>query len=141
MDINSIKDDFTFLEDWEDRYRYVIELGKALPPFEETLRTEDNKVAGCVSQVWLATQKVSSQSPEGPVLRFSGDSDAMIVRGLVAILIAIFNDKPATEILNIDAEGILSSLGLKEHLTPQRSNGLSAMVERIRTEAARAIGE
>ncbi len=139
MNIETIREDFAFLDDWEDRYRYVIELGKALGQFDDALRTDTNKVAGCVSQVWLATKTVKSTQNDAPTLAFSGDSDAMIVRGLVAILIALYNNKTAQEIVAIDAPAFLRDLGLQEHLTPQRSNGLASMVERIRADAAASM--
>jgi cysteine desulfuration protein SufE len=131
--------DFDLLSDWEDRYRYVIELGRALPPLPEAERSAENKVQGCVSQVWLSTQV--DRSGGTPRLTFAGDSDAHIVRGLIAILFALYSGKPPQEILSIDAGQRLSQLGLKEHLTPQRSNGLMAMVKRIRGDAAAALGE
>ena len=139
MNIETIREDFAFLDDWEDRYRYVIELGKALPPLDEAFRTDANKVHGCVSQVWLNTQVTPSVTGGDPVLSFTGDSDAMIVRGLVAILISLYNNKSASEVASIDAPALLNELGLKEHLTPQRSNGLASMVERIRADAAKAM--
>ncbi|MGD2024733.1 MAG: SufE family protein [Methyloceanibacter sp.] len=130
-----ILENFELLDDWEDRYRYVIELGKMLEPLPDALRTPDTKVQGCVSQVWLST----TVHPEGvPRLSFVGDSDAHIVRGLIAILLAIYSDKTANEILDIDAVATLGKLHLNDHLTPQRSNGLMAMVTRIRTDAERA---
>ncbi len=130
-----ILENFELLDDWEDRYRYVIELGKMLEPLPDALRTPDTKVQGCVSQVWLST----TVHPEGvPRLSFVGDSDAHIVRGLIAILLAIYSDKTANEILDIDAVATLGKLHLNDHLTPQRSNGLMAMVIRIRTDAERA---
>jgi cysteine desulfuration protein SufE len=128
--------DFELLDDWEDRYRYVIELGRKLPPLPETARNDANKVRGCVSQVWLATSVDHENA--SPHLRFVGDSDAHIVRGLIAILFALYSGKPADAILGIDANAVLSRLHLKEHLTPQRSNGLLAMVERIRRDAREA---
>jgi cysteine desulfuration protein SufE len=131
--LDAIVSDFELLEDWEDRYRYVIELGRALPPFPEAARTEPNKVRGCASQVWLATTRTAA-APQ-PKLSFEGDSDAHIVRGLIAILLAIYSGKTAAEILAIDAPAILRSLGLADHLSPQRSNGLASMVTRIRTDA------
>ncbi|MET3662645.1 cysteine desulfuration protein SufE [Aquamicrobium ahrensii] len=133
--IQSIFDDFALLDDWEERYRYVIELGEALPEFPESERTPGNKVPGCVSQVWLTTGYGDGSDP---VITFSGDSDAHIVRGLVAILLALYSGQRASDILDIDAEGTLRKLGLDEHLTPQRSNGLRSMVRRIRTDADRA---
>jgi cysteine desulfuration protein SufE len=129
--------DFDLLEDWEDRYRYVIELGRKLQPLPEAYRNDTNKVQGCVSQVWLVT----TVKPDNRTLRFIGDSDAHIVRGLIAILFALYSGKTADAILDIDAPAVLGRLHLKEHLTPQRSNGLLAMVERIRKDARAAIEE
>jgi cysteine desulfuration protein SufE len=131
--LDRIRSDFTLLDDWEDRYRYVIELGRELPPLPEALRTDVNKVRGCVSQVWL--HSATRDGPHGPAFVFQGDSDAHIVRGLIAILFAIFQGKTASEILSSDAGAVFAELGLKEHLTPQRSNGFFAMVERIRADA------
>jgi cysteine desulfuration protein SufE len=134
--IADIRSDFELLDDWEDRYRYVIELGRALPPLDDAARTDANKVRGCASQVWLATEVVPPADGTGsPRLRFRGDSDAHIVRGLIAILFAIYQDKTPEEILATDARGVLAELGLQEHLTPQRSNGFAAMIERIRADA------
>lgn len=124
-----IEENLSLLEDWEDRYRYLIELGQALPPLAPGERNAQNKVEGCVSQVWLVSET------DGPVLRYRGESDAMIVRGLVAVLIALYSGRPAEEIAATDAIAIFDRLGLREHLTTQRSNGLVAMVNRIRTEA------
>lgn len=135
--IERIFEDFEFLDEWEDRYRYVIDLGRDLPPFPESARTPQNKVQGCVSQVWLETTR--SDGPD-PVMRFAGDSDAHIVRGLVAIMLALFSGRRASEIAKIDAEAVLRRLGLDEHLTPQRANGLRSMVARIRRDAAAAAG-
>ena len=132
MSIEEIKDDFAFLDEWEDKYRYVIELGKALPEMPEAVKTDANKVRGCVSQVWLETKVDDGK------LHFEGDSDAMIVRGLVAILLAIYQDRTPQEILNTDARQIFEELGLKDHLTPQRSNGFASMVERIQSDAKAA---
>jgi cysteine desulfuration protein SufE len=129
--------DFDLLGDWEDRYRYVIELGRKLRPLPENDRNDTNKVRGCVSQVWLST--IVSPDHRVPRLSFIGDSDAHIVRGLIAILFALYSGKTADAILSIDANAALGRLHLKEHLTPQRSNGLLAMVERIREDARRAI--
>ena len=133
-----IRGDFSVLDDWEDRYRYVIELGRTLKPLPEELRTDANKVRGCASQVWLATHIEPPNNGAGPILKFEADSDAHIVRGLVAILLAIYDGHPTEEILKIDPDPIFSELGLKEHLTPQRSNGLASMVARIRTDATAA---
>jgi len=131
--------DFDLLEDWEDRYRYVIELGRKLPPLPDGERNDTNKVRGCVSQVWLAT--TVNPDSRAPRLSFLGDSDAHIVRGLIAILFALYSGKTADAILDIDANAVLGRLHLKEHLTPQRSNGLLSMVERIRKDARQAIEE
>ncbi len=127
--------DFELLDDWEDRYRYVIELGRKLEPLPEEERNAANKVQGCVSQVWLSTKVEPNGAPR---LTFIGDSDAHIVRGLVAILFAIYSGKTADEILSVDARQTLGELHLNEHLTPQRSNGLMAMVNRIRSDAEAA---
>lgn len=135
MTLAAIRDDFALLDDWEDRYRYVIELGRTLAPLPDMERTEANKVRGCASQVWLATIVGRPCAGRAPVLTFRGDSDAHIVRGLIAILFAIFSGKSAAEILATDAIAIFDGLGLREHLTPQRSNGVAAMVERMRRDA------
>lgn len=124
-----IEDNLQLLDDWEDRYRYLIELGQALPPLEDAERNPENKVHGCVSQVWLVSER------EGDTLTYRGESDAMIVRGLVAVLVALYSGRPASEVAATDAIAILDGLGLREHLTTQRSNGLVAMVNRIRSEA------
>jgi len=136
--IDEIVDSFAFMDDWDDRYRYVIELGRMLEPLPEAARIDSNKVQGCASQVWLSTD-TKDKNGTGPVLTFQGDSDAHIVRGLIAILFAIYSGKPAREILATDALNLFERLGLREHLTPQRSNGLRSMVERIRSEANRAL--
>jgi cysteine desulfuration protein SufE len=138
MTIDEIFENFALLDEWDDRYRYVIELGRMLEPLPEAARTDANKVPGCASQVWLTTA-TDRDGPGGPVLRFSGDSDAHIVRGLVAILFAIYSGKPAQDILDVDALALFDRLGLREHLTPQRSNGLKSMVGRIRDEARNAL--
>lgn len=130
--IDTIRDDFAFLDDWEERYRYLIELGNDLPDFPSEARDDAHKVPGCVSQVWLVTQ---ASEGSDPVLSFRGDSDAHIVRGLVAVLLALYSERKASEILTVDAEATLHELGLDAHLTPQRSNGLRSMVKRIRQEA------
>ncbi|PTM98624.1 SufE family protein [Mycoplana dimorpha] len=131
-DLAQIIDDFTFLDEWEDRYRYVIELGKALPDLSDDKRTAENKVQGCASQVWLVTH---SDGGGDPVLTFEGDSDAHIVRGLVAIVLAIYSGKRASEIARTDALDVFNRIGLVEHLSSQRANGLRSMVKRIREEA------
>ena len=135
MTLDAIRSDFALLDDWEDRYRYVIELGRGLSPLPDALRTDANKVRGCASQVWLASTARPPRPGAAPVLAFQGDSDAHIVRGLIAILFAMFQDKTAEEILRADARALFAELGLKEHLTPQRSNGFFSMVERIRNDA------
>lgn len=135
--LQTIIDDFDLIDDWEDRYRYVIDLGRTLDPLPEEAHSAANKVHGCASQVWLQTRV--SDNANGPVLTFLADSDAHIVRGLVAIILSIYSGHSARDILEIDALGIFRQLGLIEHLTPQRSNGVRAMVERIRREATAAL--
>ena len=138
--IDEIVENFTLLDEWDDRYRYVIELGRTLPPLADGAHTDANKVQGCASQVWLLTHvKPEATAPRGPVLTFEGDSDAHIVRGLVAILFALYSGKRAREILSTDAIALFDRIGLRENLTPQRSNGLRSMVERIRAEANAAL--
>jgi cysteine desulfuration protein SufE len=137
MTIDEISENFAVLDEWDDRYRYVIELGRMLAPFPEAARTEANKVQGCASQVWLTTDIENGAG--GPIVRFKGDSDAHIVRGLIAILLAIYSGKPAQDILRLDALNLFDRLGLRAHLTPQRSNGLKSMVGRIREEARNAL--
>ena len=131
-----IVENFEFLDDWEDRYRFVIDLGKAMDPLEDALKVPATKVDGCTSQVWIAAQ-VDGTGPDA-VFRFRGDSDAMIVRGLVAVLTALFNGLSVAEVLKVDAGGELARLQLNDHLSAQRSNGLRAMVERIRKIAGEA---
>jgi cysteine desulfuration protein SufE len=133
----AIRDDFSLLDDWEDRYRYVIELGKGLAPLADADRNEANKVRGCASQVWLST--VVDRTSGVPVLRYTGDSDALIVKGLIAILLAIYSGRSAADIAATDALAQFDALGLREHLTPQRSNGLASMVERIRRDARTSL--
>ena len=129
--------DFAFLDDWEDRYRYVIDLGKAMEPLDEALKVPATKVDGCASQVWIAPE-ISGDGP-GATLDFRGDSDAMIVRGLIAVLHALYSGQSARDVLAVDAPGALGRLGLDEHLSAQRSNGLRAMVGRIRAIAQSAM--
>ena len=131
MSIAAITSDFELLDDWEDKYRYVIELGRALPPLPEAARTDANKVRGCASQVWLLTKI----DPKTRIMTLQGDSDAHIVKGLVAILFAMLNGLPAATILTADPMAEFAKLGLAEHLTPQRSNGLASMVARIKADA------
>ena len=133
--IETIIDDFAFLDDWEDKYRYVIELGRSLPDFPEAEKTAANKVNGCVSQVWLVTDV---EDGADPVVTFRGDSDAHIVRGLVAIMISAMSGRKASEIQALDAAALMKSLGLEDNLTPQRSNGLRAMVARMKDDARAA---
>ena len=130
QNFEDIVGDFEFMDDWEDRYRYVIELGKAMDPLDDAFRVDANKVHGCASQVWLQSYI------EAGVYRFDGDSDALIVRGLIAVLRALYNDVPTEQIAAIDAPAELARLGLNDHLSSQRSNGVRAMVERIRSVAA-----
>lgn len=140
MSIEAIRSDFALLDDWEDRYRYVIELGRTLEPLPDVLRTDANKVRGCASQVWLSAS-TGQETPDAPSrLHFLGDSDAHIVRGLIAILLRLFSDRTPQDILASDAKQIFARLGLAEALSPQRSNGLFSMIERIRTDARAAIG-
>lgn len=131
-----IAETFEFLDDWEDRYRHVIDIGKAMPPLEDAFRVPATKVEGCASQVWLLPE-IEGTGPDA-VFRFRGDSDAMIVRGLIAVLGALYNGLTLREVLGVDAAAELGRLGLNDHLSAQRSNGLRAMVERIRTVAAEA---
>jgi len=136
--IDEILENFALLDEWDDRYRYVIELGRTLPPLADSAHTDENKVQGCASQVWLLT-RVKPNGSVGPILSFEGDSDAHIVRGLIAILFALYSGKGAREILATDALALFDRIGLRENLTPQRSNGLRSMVERIRAEAKTAL--
>jgi cysteine desulfuration protein SufE len=136
--IAEIVENFDLMEEWDDRYRYLIELGRALPPLPETARNDANKVRGCASQVWLSTS-VKPNGSEGPVLSFVGDSDAHIVRGLIAVLFALYSGRAAKDILSTDAVALFEKLGLRDHLTPQRSNGFRSMVDRIRRDANAAV--
>ena len=138
--IDEIIENFTLLDEWDDRYRYVIELGRTLAPLPEAAHVDTNKVQGCASQVWLLTH-VKSNGASGPILTFEGDSDAHIVRGLIAVLFALYSGKSAQDILAIDALAMFDRIGLRENLTPQRSNGFRSMVERIRAEARVALTE
>jgi cysteine desulfuration protein SufE len=129
--------DFEVLDDWEDRYRHVIELGRSLEPLPPEAHNEENKVRGCASQVWITSQAIGD--PANPSLRFVGDSDALIVKGLIAIAFMIYSDKTARDILATDAGEVLGKLGLSGHLTQQRSNGFASMIQRIKTDAAHAL--
>ena len=133
MSLETLLADFDLFDDWEDRYKYIIELGNTLEPLSATEHCDDNKVPGCVSQVWLVTEKQSD------TLRFRGDSDAHMVRGLVAILLDLYSDRPPADILAFDARAAFEQMGLGEHLTPQRSNGFYAMVQRIRNDATASL--
>jgi cysteine desulfuration protein SufE len=138
MAIDEIIGNFELLDEWEDRYRYLIELGRTLEPLPQGAYTEENKVRGCASQVWLETTR-GVDAAGAPTLTFRGDSDAHIVRGLVALVLALYSGRPAQEIVDTDAAPLFKQLGLAEHLTPQRANGLRSMVERIRREARDAL--
>jgi cysteine desulfuration protein SufE len=129
-----IIDDFAVIDDWEERYRYIIELGRKMPAFPSEYRSAQFKVRGCASQVWLHSEAKKSEDAT-VVLHFTGDSDATIVRGLIAILMHLFSGKTPRDILATDAQRALSELGLDTHLSQQRSNGLFAMVERIQADA------
>ena len=137
-EIAEIIDNFAVLDEWDDRYRYLIELGRELPPLSAAAHNDANKVQGCASQVWLETA-VRRNGADSPILVFEGDSDAHIVRGLIAILLATYSGRTAKDILATDAIKLFEGLGLKEHLTPQRSNGFRSMVERIRADARSAL--
>ena len=126
--IDRIMQNFDVLTDWEDRYRYIIELGRKLPPFDEEYKIDDNLVRGCVSQVWLVTD-VRDGDP--PVIEFRADSDAQIVKGLVAILLSLYSGKTAREILTADIRSIFQRLDLARHLSINRANGFASMVKRI----------
>jgi len=134
--IDELIDNFSFLDDWEDRYRYVIELGKTLPALSAAEHNDVNKVRGCASQVWLVSEPAAG---DGRRLVFRGDSDAHIVRGLIAILLALYSGRNAREIAETDPEKVFQRIGLRDHLTSQRSNGLSSMVARIRSDAKTAL--
>jgi cysteine desulfuration protein SufE len=131
--IENLQSDFELLDDWEERYRYVIELGRSLAPFEEKWRNATYKVRGCASQVWIHPNLEVKNGQE--IMHFTGDSDALIVKGLIAIAFMIFSGQTPQHILAQDAAAIFAKLGLKDHLTPQRSNGLASMVERIKSDA------
>jgi cysteine desulfuration protein SufE len=138
IELGELTDEFDLLGDWEERYRYVIDLGKALEPLSDEERVEANKVRGCASQVWVVT--TLTQAPDGiPLLAFRGDSDAHIVKGLVALVLSFYDKKTPQEVLSGDVMGLFKQLELSEHLTPQRSNGVRSMVERIRRDAAVAL--
>lgn len=127
--LKRVLDDLEFLDDWDERYRYLIDLGKAMPKLPPDAYADANKVQGCASQVWLTLEDQAGR------LNIAGDSDALIVKGLVALVIAMFNTRPKEEIAGFDAQGFFAAIGLKEHLTQQRSNGLASMVNRIKAAA------
>ncbi len=137
MNLDEIIENFTYLDEWEDRYRYLIELGRTLEPLAEEAHNDRNKVLGCASQVWLET-RVAADASGTPVLNLKGDSDAHIVRGLVALVLALYSGQTAPKILSTDAQDLFQSLGLSAHLTPQRTNGVRSMVERIKNDARAA---
>jgi cysteine desulfuration protein SufE len=136
---DEIRADFELLDDWEDRYRYLIELGRGLEAFPERERTEENKVRGCASQVWLST--CVEPHADGPRLVIRGDSDAHIVKGLIAVLFSLVNGCKAEDIAKTDAHKAFAALGLGEHLTPQRSNGFASMVARVKGDAEAALAQ
>lgn len=137
MTLDDIIESFNYLDEWEDRYRYLIELGRTLEPLDEAAHNDKNKVLGCASQVWLET-RVATDPTGTPVLQLKGDSDAHIVRGLVALILALYSGQTVPKILTTDAQALFQSLGLSAHLTPQRTNGVRSMVERIKSDARAA---
>jgi len=140
MTIDEIRESFDLLEDWDDRYRYVIELGRTLEPMPEAEHSATNKVQGCVSQVWLS-KRVDRDDNGEALLKYRGDSDAHIVRGLIAILLTLYSGHTPRQILATDAIAVFDEFGFRQHLTPQRSNGLRAMVERIRADARETLAD
>lgn len=135
-EFEDLVDTFEFLDDWEDRYRHVIDMGKAMDPLEDAFKVPATKVDGCASQVWLLPE-IDGTGPDA-TFKFRGESDAMIVRGLIAVLVTLYNDQPVRDVLATDATAELGRLGLNDHLSAQRSNGLRAMVERIQKLAGEA---
>ena len=138
--LDDIIENFSLLDEWDDRYRYVIELGRMLEPLSAEEHSAENKVQGCVSQVWLSKQ-IDRDANGEPRLIYLGDSDAHIVRGLVAIVLTLFSGHTPKEILSTDALALFDEFGFRDHLTPQRSNGLRSMVERIKTDAREALAQ
>lgn len=132
MDAEELVERFEIFDDWEERYAYLIELGRKLPPYPEEARDEAHRVRGCVSRVWLTHRE------EGETIHFDADSDAFIVKGLVAILLMLYSDKSPDEIRAVPIEQVFNDIGLSSHLTPSRRNGFFSMVERIRGIAAAA---
>ena len=137
MSFNNIIDDFEFLENWEDKYKYIIDMGSSLVALKSNDYNDDNKVEGCASQVWLVVEENSKQGKT--ILKFKGDSDAYIVKGLIAIIFALFSEKTPSEILEIDPMSELKKLNLEENISQQRSNGLTAMINRVFSEAKKRI--
>lgn len=137
MSFDNIIDDFEFLENWEDKYKYIIDMGGSLSALKSNDYNDDNKVEGCASQVWLVVEETNK---EGEIfLKFKGDSDAFIVKGLIAIIFALFSEKTPSEILEIDPLNELKKLNLEENISQQRSNGLTAMINRVFSEAKKRI--
>ena len=137
MSFNNIIDDFEFLENWEDKYKYIIDMGSSLSALKSNDYNDDNKVEGCASQVWLVVEENSKKGKT--ILKFKGDSDAYIVKGLIAIIFALFSEKTPSEILEIDPMSELKKLNLEENISQQRSNGLTAMINRVFSEAKKRI--
>ena len=137
MSFNNIIDDFEFLENWEDKYKYIIDMGSSLATLKSNDYNDHNKVEGCASQVWLVVEENSKQGKT--ILKFKGDSDAYIVKGLIAIIFALFSEKTPSEILEIDPMSELKKLNLEENISQQRSNGLTAMINRVFSEAKKRI--
>lgn len=138
MSFDEIRENFALLDEWEDRYRYLIELGRDLAPLPDALKSDATKVRGCASQVWLVSRKRTDD--DGTVrMSFEGESDAHIVQGLIAVLLAIHDGQTPQEVLATNTDARFADLGLKEHLTPQRSNGLASMIARLRSDAERAV--
>jgi cysteine desulfuration protein SufE len=137
--VEELIDNFSFLDDWEDRFRYLIDLGRKLPPMDEALKTEETKVRGCTSQVWIVDEVKPGAGSGPPTLHFVADSDAHIVKGLIAVLMEIYDGRTPEEVLAVDIRDAIGRLGFQQHLSPNRANGLFSMVERIRSLAAREL--
>ena len=135
--VEDLIDNFSFLDDWEDRFRYLIDLGRKLAPMDEALKTEETKVRGCTSQVWIVDEVKPGEGGSAPTLHFIADSDAHIVKGLIAVLLEIYDGRTPGEILAVDIKGAIGKLGFEQHLSPNRANGLYSMVERIRALATK----
>jgi len=135
MTLDELRETFDLLDDWEERYKFIIDMGRKLEPLPETDMFETNKVPGCLSQVWLTVERVGGPPPR---LHFRADSDAHIVKGLIAILLVLFNDRTPEEILAVDADATLSDLGLDQHISPNRRGGVASMIQRIKAEAVKA---